>query len=220
MLIFLDFDDVLFNTKKFKDDYFKLFKKRGVSKKIFEEFYYDPLDKRKTKNYSPASHIKRVCEMVSLDYSEFEKSIFKFTSDTSNYVFKDVVDFLDNFSKKDLCLISFSKTSFQKSKIFNSGISKYFKQIEIVDKLKGAVIKKIIKKEKKSNIEEIYFIDDRVEHLMDAKIKNPSIRTIFFLRKEGRHRDRKNKYCDYSATSIREILKIINLKQKNAPTNK
>ena len=212
MLIFLDFDDVLFNTRKFKDDYFDLFKKRGVTKDVFEKFYYDPLDKRNTKSYSPIGHIKRVCRQAQLNYSEFEEDVMQFTRNTDRYVFNDTIKFLENFSKKELCLISFSKTNFQKSKIFNSGITKYFNQIEIVDELKGKAIKKIIKLKSSDISERIYFIDDRVEHLTDAKIKNPNIITIFLLRKEGRHRDRRNKFCDYKVTSTREILKIIKSK--------
>ncbi|MGW8184770.1 MAG: hypothetical protein ACWGHO_01495 [Candidatus Moraniibacteriota bacterium] len=212
MLIFLDFDDVLFNTRKFKDDYFDLFKKRGVTKDVFEKFYYDPLDKRNTKSYSPVGHIRRVCRQSQLNYSEFEEDVMRFTQNTDRYVFNDTIKFLENFSKKELCLISFSKTNFQKSKIFNSGITKYFNQIEIVDELKGKAIKKIIKLKASNISERIYFIDDRVEHLTDAKIKNPNIITIFLLRKEGRHRDRRNKFCDYKVTSTREILKIIKSK--------
>lgn len=212
MLIFLDFDDVLFNTRKFKDDYFDLFKKRGVAKDVFEKFYYDPLDKRRTKSYSPIGHIQRVCRQAQLNYPEFEKEVMRFTKYTNHYVFKDTVKFLENFSKEELYLVSFSKTNFQKSKIFNSGVAEYFNQIKIVDELKGETIRKIIKSKANRASERIYFIDDRVEHLTDAKIKNPNIVTIFLLRKEGRHKDRKNKFCDYKVTSVREILKIINSK--------
>lgn len=208
MLIFLDFDDVLFNTKKFKDDYFDLFKKRGVTRDIFEKFYYDPLDKRVTKSYSPVTHIERVCKQLPLDYAGFEELIVQFIGDTRRYVFKDVVKFLKNFPKKELYLISFSKTNFQKLKIFNSGIAEYFSQVKIVDELKGNAIRKIIKN--RDADEKIYFIDDRVEHLTDAKIKNPNIITIFLLRKEGRHRDKENKYCDFAVKNIGEIFKIIN----------
>jgi FMN phosphatase YigB (HAD superfamily) len=220
MLIFFDFDDVLFNTKKFKDDYFELFKRRGVSKKIFEFFYYDLADTRKTKTYSPKQHVKRVCDCVPLDYRHLEVDIMKFLQDTSSYVFKDVVNCLKNFSKKELHLISFSKTNFQKMKISNSGVAKYFNQIKIVDELKGSAIKKSIKDKCVKSEEKIYFIDDRVEHLKDAKIKNPEITTIFFLRKEGRHRDRANKYCDYSITDIKKIFEIITLNQKNVQKRK
>lgn len=220
MLIFLDFDDVLFNTKRFKADYFKLFKKRGIAKSIFEKFYYDPLDERKTKSYSPSAHIKRICNQTQLDYREFEAATMQFTRDTSKYVFKDTIKFLDNLSQGELCLISFSKTNFQKSKIFNSGLTKYFSQIKIVNELKGKEIKKIIKNKYNSINKEIYFIDDRVEHIADAKIKNPDVATILFIRKEGQHHDRKNKFCDYSVKSTKEILKIINSSQKNAQKRK
>lgn len=215
MLIFLDFDDVLFHTKKFRKDYFKLFKKNGISKKIFEECYYDPLDNGENRNYSPIGHISRICKRVDFDYINFEKIISDFTSDTKNYVFSDVVNFLQNFSKNDLYIISFSKTNFQKSKIYNSGIVEFFSQIEIVNELKGKAIKRVIKKRAGNENEKIYFIDDRIEHIINVKNINPQVITILFLRKEGRYRDRKSKHCDYRVTNIKDILKIMNLKQKN-----
>lgn len=210
MLIFLDFDDVLFNTNKFKDGYFELFKKKGVSREIFEKFYYNSTTD-KVERYRPVSHVKRVCKELKLNYSDFKKDVLEFVGNTSEYIFKDTVNFLDNFYKKELCLVSFSKTDFQKLKIMNSGVADYFFNIKIVNELKGGVINKVIKSKKVKNNQTFYFIDDRVEHLTDAKIKNPNLVTILLLRKEGRYKDRKNKYCDYKASNFSEVLKIINI---------
>jgi FMN phosphatase YigB (HAD superfamily) len=135
MKIFIDFDDVLFNTKKFKEDYFKIFKKRGVSKKVFKECYFDPLDSRDIKNYDPTSHIKRVCGKIKIDASTLKKEIENFTADTRKYVLFDVMDFLDKFEKKDLNIISFSITDFQKAKVYNSGLIKFFDKVKIVNSL-------------------------------------------------------------------------------------
>ncbi|HBI16856.1 MAG: hypothetical protein UR60_C0015G0015 [Candidatus Moranbacteria bacterium GW2011_GWF2_34_56] len=212
MLIFLDFDDVLFNTKKFKDAYFSLFKKRGVSRDIFDKFYYTPSDSG-IDRYCPVNHVKRICKELNLNYSDFKDDVLEFVGDTSRYIFGDSVSFLNNFSKNELYLVSFSKTDFQKSKIFNSGIANHFCKIKIVNELKGDAINEIIKNNKIKYNQKNYFIDDRVEHLTDAKIKNPNLTTIFLLRKEGRYKDRKNKYCDYKVSNFNEILKII--KQKN-----
>lgn len=218
MLIFLDFDDVIFNTKEFRKDYFNLFKKKGVSKKIFEEFYYDPLDKKKIKIYHPTHHIKRICDKKSLNFEGLKNEVVRFIDDTSGYVFGDVGDFLNKFSSRNLYMISFSKTNFQKTKIFNSGIADFFGRIEITDDSKGAEIYKILKNKKIKK--DIFFIDDRVEHIRTVKSRNPQITTILFSRKEGRYRDKKNKYCDYQAKKLKEIKDIINNKISNGKKTK
>ena len=108
MKIFFDFDDVLFNSKQFKEDYFSIFKKRGVSRKIFEACYYDPLDERNIKLYDPMGHIKRVCSEIGIDVTTLEAEISAFVADTSDYVFADVVGALARFQRKQLCIVSFS----------------------------------------------------------------------------------------------------------------
>lgn len=213
MLIFLDFDDVLFNTKKFKNDYFGIFKKYGVTKEIFEECYYDALINSNLKFYSPDAHIERVCGKMPIDLKSLKRDASAFTKDTEKYVFSDVVPFLLNFSKKNLFLISFSKTQFQKNKIFNSTLANFFKEVHIVNEPKGFKIAQIIKKTTKALIDEdIYFIDDRIDHLSDAKNKNKVVKTILLLRKEGRYEDKKNKLCNYDAKNLKEVFKIITQK--------
>lgn len=211
MFIFFDFDDVLFNTKDFREDYFKLFKKAGISKKVFEECYYDPLDKSNIKTYSPVKHIERICKREGLDSLKIRNDIKDFIGNTKKYVFGDVSIFLDKFNKKNLGIVSFSKTNFQKSKIYNSEIADYFQTIKITDCLKGEEISEVLKNKK---LKEVYFIDDRVEQINDVKIKNPKVLTILLRRKEGRYLDRKSRYCDYVASNMKDILKILNLKKK------
>jgi hypothetical protein len=147
-----------------------------------------------------------------LDYKEFKKDILLFTQDTQSYVFGDVVKFLQNFSKENLYIISFSKTEFQKTKIFNSGIVEFFKQVKITNDSKGEEVYKIIKNKQNQLM---FFIDDKVEHIKTVKLKNPQIITILLSRKEGRYNDNKNKYCNYQAINMKEVLNIINTKQKN-----
>ncbi|EKE11173.1 MAG: hypothetical protein ACD_15C00133G0024 [uncultured bacterium] len=212
MKIFIDFDDVLFNTKRFKEDYFKIFKKKGVSKKIFKECYFDPLDNRDIKNYDPMSHIKRVCERIKIDVDALEKEIENFTADTGKYVFSDVAEFLDKFEKKELDIISFSITNFQKAKVYNSGLTKFFSKVKIVDSLKGEIILKIIKKENLLSEKDVYFVDDRVEQIENVKKICPQVTTILCSRREGRYRDRKNKYCDYKIAKLKEVGSIIKRK--------
>jgi hypothetical protein len=97
----------------------------------------------------------------------------------------------------------------QKQKIANSGIAKKFKQIEIVNELKARAVGNLIKKNKLSIRDDLYFLDDRVEQLEDVKKRYPSIKTILVRRKEGRYRDNKNKYCDFVCNNLKQVEKII-----------
>jgi FMN phosphatase YigB (HAD superfamily) len=215
MKLFFDFDDVLFNTKKFKEDCYAIFKKKGVSRSFFDECYYDPLDTASIRVYDVVKHIERICQKTNRDCSILEHAVAIFVADTKKYVFADVSDVLSGFHKKDLDILSFSKTNFQKAKINGSGITSFFNKITIINSLKGEEMAKIIKKEKLGSSEEVYFIDDRVEQIEDVKKRCPQVKTILCVRPEGRYRDRKNKHCDYRITSLREIKKIIRTNKKD-----
>ena len=210
MKLFFDFDDVLFNTKKFKKDYLKFFEKHGISKEIFDKHYYNPLDRGEIKHYDPVQHIRRISQDLGGVNNELEESIEKFVSNTSKYVFFDVADFLQKFNKKDLFMVSYSETDFQKLKILNSGVAKFFKLIAITNKTKGEAVRKIIKEnEIDMESEEIFFMEDRILQIEDVKTKYPRIKSILCKRKEGRYMDRRNKFCDFECENLEEVEKII-----------
>lgn len=207
--IFLDFDDVLFNTKDFVTDYKKMFSKFGISKNLFQKYYYGyPVKKdKKLLKYSPYEHLKRIKENSGIDTKKLKEGINDFAKDTSIYIFSDVLDFLKNFSKKELFLLSYGETKFQNLKIKNSGITKYFSKIIVGDKLKAETIKNLIK-----NSDTNYLLEDRVEQITDVEKKFPFVKTILLKRQEGRYKDKKNRYCEFEAKNLAQVLKIINKK--------
>lgn len=210
MKIFLDFDDVLFETKKFKEDYFKLFERHKISREVFDECYYDHEQKSKNvRAYDPMKHIGRICERAQVDISKIKPQIEMFTKDTSRYVFSDVENFLKNFKRNELYIISYSLTNFQQAKIFNSGIAQLFERVEIVSESKAKAIEKNISQNIIDSRDKIYFVDDRIEHIEIVKSKYPKCITILMKRTEGRYNDAKNKYCDYEAENLNEVQKII-----------
>jgi FMN phosphatase YigB (HAD superfamily) len=210
MKIFIDFDDVLFNTKKFRTDYLNIFKKYGISKRVFEVCYYSATESKKNiRQYNPVDHIERVAKLNSIDLPALQKDVTNFVKDTSEYIFNDVGSFLGGFKKRDLIIASFSKTNFQKAKIANSGIAENFHKVEIVNELKSTAIGNFIKSKEILVDMNVYFIDDRVEQLMDVKKNFPQIKTILLKRKEGRYNDRKNKHCDFVCHNLDQAEKII-----------
>lgn len=204
--IFLDFDDVIFNTREFVVDYKKIFHSLGISEDLFKKYYYGyPVKKSgKIMKYNPYEHLKRIEKNFNINTKELKKEIDGFVKDTARYIFSDVHDFLESFSKKELFLLSYGETKFQNLKIGNSGIIKYFSRIIVGDKLKSEMIRGFIK-----NGEECYLLEDRVEQITDVEKKFPFVKTILLKRKEGRYDDKKNEYCEFEAKNLAEVLKII-----------
>lgn len=211
-MIFVDFDDVIFHTKKFIQDEKRIFARHGFSEEIFKKHYYSyrKKGKRKWGFYDLKKQILGIKEELGMNVSSLEQELEFFLNDTSNYIFSDVEFFLKKFEKRELYLLSYSKTNFQKLKIKNSGIAKYFKKIIVTDDKKSKAILEIIKKKKNWKKEKTYFLDDRIEYLKDVKNKISHIKTIFIKRKEGRYKDDKTKDCDFAVKNLDEALKIIN----------
>ena len=210
-MIFLDFDDVIFYSKKFIKDYKNIFSRYGVSEEIFKKHYYQYFKNKtgeKVRRYNLTSHLAGIKKELGINTEKLEKEIIKFIEDTSKYIFKDVIFFLKEFKRSDLILISFSKTEFQKIKINNSKVVNFFKKIIITNGSKSTEVLKIIKDNKTKK--EHFFIDDRVDYVSEVKKKVPTINTILVRRKEGRYKEPTNRYCDYEVKNLKEALKIIN----------
>jgi FMN phosphatase YigB (HAD superfamily) len=212
MKIFVDFDDVLFNTKKFKENFLKkVFIRNGITEEIFNKYYYQRYEDgvgKEVMRYDFERQLQKIEKEINIDTKKIEKEFRQFLNDTSEYVFSDVGLFFEKFKKNELFVISFSDTQFQKIKIGNSKISKYVKKINITNGDKSQEILEIIKKEKIKD-EDIFFIDDRAEYITEVKKKIPQVKTILMRRKEGRYKNNENKNCDFIVKNLEEVLKII-----------
>jgi FMN phosphatase YigB (HAD superfamily) len=218
MKIFIDFDDVIFNTRKFTVDYKKIFNSHGISEKIYEKYYYDyPVNRGKDfKKYHPGMHIREIGKNFSFNIKKLENDIAQFTKNTKKYIFKDFYVFIKQFRKEDLYLLSFPNIKFQKTKIKNSGISRYFKQSILTNGLKSDAIKKVVKNKKKEKTEEIYFIDDRLKHVEDVKRGILKSRVILLSREEGRHKHSNEGSFYYKATNLNEVMQIIKKEERKS----
>jgi len=201
MKIFIDFDDVLFNTRKFKQDIIAVFEKNGVSQEKFRESYWG-----KTRDLD--RQIKFIQEKYNIDTKNLEKDLVNLLTDLSAYIFDDVLDFLKSSDRENMYVVSFGFEEFQRQKIKNSALEKYFQDIVITDKLKSEAIGLIIDKYKIID-QELYFLDDRSEYLGEVKNKFPEIKTVLIKRPEGRYDDDMDKHCDFEAKNLQQVEKII-----------
>ncbi len=209
MKIFIDFDDVIFNTKKFKKDLFEIFSKYSITEEEYEKSYYDPNDNRSIKMHDVEGQLRRLSEMHSFDEKSLRKSLEIFLHDSSDYVFTDVVPFIILHEKDKLSIVSFGNLDFQKKKIRSSKIKKYISDAKVTDKNKVEILFTAIKENKNSK-EKIFFLDDRVEQLRNVKKEIPDIITILVKRPESRYQDIKDeKCCDFEAHNFAEVQEII-----------
>ena len=204
--IFLDFDDVVFNTQDFVKDYKKIFRSFGISEKLFYKHYYGyPVEKKgRLLKYNPDEHLKYIGKEIGEETVGLKKEISRFVNNTSKYIFEDTPHFLKSFPKRELFLLSYGRTEFQEKKIKGSGIAKYFSKIIVGDKVKSEMVKGFIEKN-----DDCYFLEDRVMQISDVERNFPFLKSILIKRKEGRYHDKKNKYCEFEAKNLKEAKKII-----------
>ncbi|TAK97038.1 hypothetical protein EPO05_00315 [Patescibacteria group bacterium] len=204
MKIFVDFDDVLFNTAKFIQDFKRVFARYGVSAQLFNKSYVDyPIRRRgqKLKKYDPWVHFQKL-QQAGIDSAPIENDIRALLSDTRRYVFPEAKRFLKTLGKQNIMVVSYGETKFQHFKIQNSGIAELTKKVFVTDRMKSSAIGKIIGKRGAQLDELIVFLDDRVEQLTNVKQKFPQVVTFLVKKRAGRYNDKKNKYCDFEIKTL------------------
>lgn len=167
MKIFIDFDDVLFNTKKFKEDLQNLFFQHGISREVFDFYYHNHAQKKILKTYDPWGHLELISKGEGIDVENIKKDLGDFMTDTNPYLFDDSVDFLKKFEKVYVCIVSYGESKFQGMKIGECRVGKYCEEIQITEELKSQVMTKLLKNRKEG--EDVYFLEDRIEQLEDVK---------------------------------------------------
>lgn len=190
MKIFLDFDDTIFNTAQFKADYMKLYLRAEITKEEFKNEYYTETEKNKQvfRKHDPLALIQRLEGLKNVSLRELKGEIDSFLDDTGSYVFEDFYDFVKEFSKESLGLLSYGDISFQSKKIAGAHIKQYFSVIKITDQHKGDVLKEIILQEVMER-EKVVFIDDRPDKLLEVRNTLADAALIRILRNEGRYND-------------------------------
>ena len=206
MKIFLDFDDSLFHTKKFRGELVKIFLKNGVPRKKFFDTYYDYPKKTSSglKKYNPNWQIRLLEKSLNINSVKIKKDLRGFIRNTKKFVFPDVKNFLESFKRKNLYLISYGYTDFQREKIKNCGLFEKFYRVVIADDNKNVIVRRFVEEK------EIFaFIDDRIENINCVKKHFPNSATFLLKRKEGRYNDKKTKAVDFEVKNLKEAGKIM-----------
>jgi FMN phosphatase YigB (HAD superfamily) len=147
--IIFDFDDTLFDTKKFKKDIFGELISLGIKENIIKKTY-----KECRNDYCLLKHIKALkkhnLQIPNLIHKKISNLSLK------SYLFPKVAKDLKKLSKENyLILLTKGDKGFQNTKINSSNISKYFEEIHITKKNKEEFLKD------KKYPHPIYFINDK-----------------------------------------------------------
>lgn len=209
MKVFIDFDDVIFNTKQFSASLINFFERNGVDQEMFKLHYYDPKNTDAIKLFDPEGLFSRLEKHENINTEKLREFFSEHLNDLSNFVFPDVEKFLKEIGRENIFLISFGLPVFQNEKIMGAGIDKLVNGCIITKGLKSKAIRDVIAQMKIDSQEKIIFIDDRVEQIKDIKEVLPESHTIFICRKEGRYCDQKNEYCDHEVRDLEEARGII-----------
>lgn len=204
--IFIDFDDSLFNTKKFRSELVGVFSKNGVSKKNFFETYYDYPQRTASglRKYDPARQIMMLRKKIKVNDLKIKKDLERLIRKAKKFVFTDTESFLARFKKRNLLLISYGYTDFQYGKIKNCGLFGKFFKVIVADGDKNKIVRKFVKKG-----EPFLFIDDRIENINLIKKDFPNSVTFLLKRREGRYNDTKTKAVDFEVKNLKEVERII-----------
>lgn len=211
MKIFVDFDDVIFNAKKFKEDLIRVFVRHGITRHEFENSYYTFQKKAQLegKYYDPKKQIEVLRRRNNIDHLELDRDLDAFMADLGKYVFPDACKFLESYKKKDLYLITYGHVKFQQAKIRGSGLRKYFRRVVISKDDKINIIKKTISRDNFSRGERVILIDDRPEQIEKVEAVRKSVVTFHMCRPEGRYSDLICTAMDYEVKSLKEAAEII-----------
>lgn len=210
MNIVIDFDDVIFNTKKFKQDLAGIFSAHGISGEEYENSYYGPNDEQPIKIHDMEDQVRRLKKSHSFDEKSLRKSLDDFMQDSSSYVFEDVMPFIGLHENDKLSVLSFGSKVFQEKKVRSSKIQNYISNIMITGKTKAEALADVFKENNNLLKEGVLFLDDRTEQISEVKKMFPAVTTVLIKRSEGRYQEmKKDEYCDYEAHNFKEVEKII-----------
>lgn len=172
--IFVDLDDTIFDTAKFKADIYKILSVFDVKEADFKIAYKNAaeLPNFGYYNYTFEKQLEALREM---GYVLEDKIIISLNDLFNNDYKKDgAEDFLKSLQcvGKKIILLTAGNHFFQDKKIKNINLTKYFDRIEIIDGGKDDIVGEAIKKGK------VLFINDNLEENKMMKEKFPEVEVL------------------------------------------
>lgn len=175
----IDFDDTIFNTKKFKEIRKAALGSFGITEEQYDKSYeLARVSQSGIITYTNQRHAEVLAEM-GLDRDEVFTALAETTTKEvlASLLFDDAHQFLQALSDKTerLVLLSLGEEQFQRQKTVGCGIVDYFDQIMFVQHSKKEVIGDLLKYD---DVEADWFVNDKVQETMDIVKAYPTINAV------------------------------------------
>ena len=173
MKYIFDFDDVLFDTEKFKEHIFNFLEKVGVNKLKVKTYYRK--DRESKSPFSLKKFLLDICaaEGIKRDQQEMYEDIMR---TCQIFINGDLRELITRLGKENCFLVTDGLEEFQKDKIKHSAVHRLFNQIYIVQGSKKGPVEYVCGK---YTDEPVIFFDNKKEYFNDLdKEKFPNLKTV------------------------------------------
>ena len=148
--------------------------------------------------------------LFDIDYTLFDTALFKESKLLTHKIYKEVIEVLDNLNKiAILGIFSEGDIDFQRRKLRQTNIDKYFEKVHthiVLEKLDD--LKRILKSYEDR---QVFFVDDKLNILYDAKKSFPDVFTIWV--KRGFYAENQKNIPgfkpDATVTNLEDVVEII-----------
>ena len=176
MKYIFDFDDVLFNTKKFKEIIFKCLEKVGISQNTEEQYYKEFMSTGEP--FSLKKFLSSLLVREGKKENVTESIYQQIMSSSTNLGNTELLKIVQKIGRNNCYIVTNGDKEFQLDKINRVDIASFFSEIIVVPGSKKDAIEKICAKHKN---EKVIFIDDKVKFFEDLDfIKYPNLKTILY----------------------------------------
>ena len=193
MKVYVDFDRTLFDCDKFLEDFYKIIDKYNIDKTLFKECQ----NQSRRKGFNPyliLANLEKKYDFNRLIYLDIDRLITK----TSDYLYPDAIPFLEYLKSKKYQVIILTKgnSDYQREKIFNAHLDKYFDKLIVTMRHKGLLF---------LNYFSSIFIDDNPREIESLWLRKPK-RIIRIARSNSKYSDVEFKHNVLTIHSLQEAI--------------
>ena len=204
MKIYLDFDDTILDTDGFIKELVRIFIVAGFMEQDFYDNYAKTKDKVGDFDLDTLFHF--FAAQHEFDERKTRRSVDNIFSNIDVFVHNDFLDFIKEFPKEKLALLSFGTTPGQREKIENSKIVPYFGEIIVTPKSKEENFRDILREH---GDKELFFVEDKADQIDLVKALAPQVTAMKIERPSGRYTATKSERADHIVKDFYDVADII-----------
>lgn len=177
MKIIFDFDDTVFDTKKFKEEVlFNVFDGIGknVDKDVVREEYV--LYRKEEKVFKVDVFLENIINKYNLKgFVSLEDLYKKIQVGVKKCVIPEYEEIIKRYGKKNIVILTHGDEKFQNFKIGLSGIADIVEEVTVMEDSKEQYIIDYCTKHK---TEKVYFVDDKIENFLSENLPRNLIQVL------------------------------------------